>query len=98
MPCILFVDELLAAYPDAKVILTNRDEDSWVVSMDKTVFEILRWRSYNYIAALEPVISIIHLVCSANSTKINVTETRGTFLEDLQIHCEPLDRRRLQQS
>jgi len=61
MPCILFVDELLEAYPDAKVILTSRDEDSWVVSMDKTVFELLRWRSYDYIAALEPVIPIIHL-------------------------------------
>lgn len=24
MPCILFVEEMLAAYPDAKVILTER--------------------------------------------------------------------------
>lgn len=83
MPCILFVDELLAAYPDAKVILTNRDEDSWVVSMNRTVFELLRWTSYNYIAALEPVIPIIRLVCSAGSTETNLTETCGTFLEDI---------------
>ena len=62
MPCILFVDELLAAYPDAKVILTNRDEDSWVVSMNKTVFELLRWRSYDYIAALEPVSQVNVLI------------------------------------
>lgn len=55
MPCILFVDELLAAYPDAKVILTERDEESWMVSMNKTVLEILSWKSYDYLAPLEPV-------------------------------------------
>jgi len=32
-PCVLFTDELLEAYPDAKVILTERDVESWAVSM-----------------------------------------------------------------
>ncbi|KAJ9661769.1 hypothetical protein H2198_001734 [Neophaeococcomyces mojaviensis] len=41
MPAILFVDELLAAYPEAKVVLTNRDVDDWIVSMNKTIYLIL---------------------------------------------------------
>lgn len=55
MPCILFTDELLAAYPDAKVILTERDVESWMISMNKTVLELLTWRSFDYLAPLEPV-------------------------------------------
>ena len=55
MPCILFTDELLAAYPDAQVILTERDIESWMVSMNKTVLELLTWRSFDYLAPLEPV-------------------------------------------
>lgn len=32
-PVICFSEELMKAYPDAKVILTTRDEDGWVKSM-----------------------------------------------------------------
>ena len=33
VPCFIFLEELLAAYPDAKVILTTRDLDSWYTSI-----------------------------------------------------------------
>jgi hypothetical protein len=37
-PCVIFYRELLAAYPDAKVILTVRDDvDQWFDSMMKTI-------------------------------------------------------------
>lgn len=37
-PCIIFYKELLAAYPDAKVILTERDDaDAWFRSQMRTV-------------------------------------------------------------
>lgn len=55
MPCILFADELLAAYPLALVILTERDEASWLVSMDRTILELLRWKTYDYIAPFDTV-------------------------------------------
>ena len=29
IPAILFAEELIAAYPEAKVILTNRNFDTW---------------------------------------------------------------------
>ena len=43
VPAICFVEELVEAYPEAKVILTNRDVDSWLNSMDQTGGHILRW-------------------------------------------------------
>ncbi|EON65149.1 hypothetical protein W97_04386 [Coniosporium apollinis CBS 100218] len=36
-PCVAFAQELTEAYPDAKVILTTRDVDSWHASCLKTV-------------------------------------------------------------
>ncbi|KAK0101846.1 hypothetical protein ONS95_001340 [Cadophora gregata] len=39
-PAVAFARELIEAYPDAKVILTNRDVDSWHASTMRTVF----WR------------------------------------------------------
>jgi len=39
-PAVAFADELIAAYPEAKVILTNRDVNSWHASTLKTVW----WR------------------------------------------------------
>jgi hypothetical protein len=46
----LFIDELIAAYPDAKVVLGTRDSDKWVISMQKTVFEVFSWPSWAWIA------------------------------------------------
>jgi len=53
IPSILFVDELLEMYPNAKVILTNRDIDSWLLSMNKTFFTITEWKTMPYLAAWE---------------------------------------------
>ena len=41
-PCICFAEELIAAYPEAKVILTNRDVNDWY----KYIFPSLtQWNS-----------------------------------------------------
>lgn len=50
-PAIAFAKELIEAYPEAKVVLTNRDVDSWHASTLKTVYwrvtdAELRWLSY----------------------------------------------------
>ncbi len=34
--------ELAAHYPDAKILLTNRDAESWYRSMDNTILEVMR--------------------------------------------------------
>lgn len=42
-PACLFVESLLAAAPDARVIYTLRDFDSWYQSVNETIFPALRW-------------------------------------------------------
>jgi hypothetical protein len=54
MPCIDFADELIALYLDAKVVLTNRDVDKWLVSMKATALESFRWPSWKWIASADP--------------------------------------------
>src|SRR4051812_24598348 len=46
-----FYDELLARYPDAKVVLTVRDPEKWYESCTKTIFAIsqdapMRWMGH----------------------------------------------------
>ncbi|KAJ5273787.1 hypothetical protein N7478_008912 [Penicillium angulare] len=42
-PAAMFPDELIAAYPSAKVILSIRDEDGWIRSMEDTILH--RWNA-----------------------------------------------------
>lgn len=51
----MFVDELLEKFPDAKVVLTNRDVESWEKSMRSSIFQIMKWKSLPFIAWLDPV-------------------------------------------
>jgi len=50
IPSICFAEELIAAYPDAKVVLNTRDVDAWLRSMDNTVGRVLRWRGWATLA------------------------------------------------
>ncbi|CAJ2506016.1 Uu.00g001460.m01.CDS01 [Anthostomella pinea] len=53
VPCIAFVEELVAAYPDAKVVLSTRDVDGWVKSMQSTAGKILAW-NWEWLAPWDP--------------------------------------------
>jgi len=37
VPAVVFAEELIAAYPDAKVVLVERDVDAWRASMEENV-------------------------------------------------------------
>lgn len=52
-PCVLFSEELLTAYPDAKVILTERDVDSWVASMQRSYYKVLMSRGMQIMRFLD---------------------------------------------
>lgn len=52
-PRVLFSEELLAAYPDAKVILTKRDVDSWVASMQRSYYKVLFSRGMGIMRRLD---------------------------------------------
>jgi hypothetical protein len=39
-PPAIFPEELIAAYPEAHIILTTRDEDGWMASMESTLWHL----------------------------------------------------------
>ena len=63
MPAILFVGELLPAYPDAKVIPTNCNVDDWVLSMNKPVYIVREGGGIDFIGSL--ILEASELVSSA---------------------------------
>lgn len=56
VPAICFAEELIAAYPEAKVILNTRDVDAWLRSMDGTAGRVLRWRGWPTLARWDPAL------------------------------------------
>ncbi|KAF7355897.1 hypothetical protein MVEN_00918600 [Mycena venus] len=54
LPSILFAEDLIEAYPEAKVVLTLRDPDAWYISYDRTIGSILRSRTSYIAGALNP--------------------------------------------
>ena len=55
MPCVNFAKELVAAFPNAKVVLTKRDPESWIKSMNTTIYDILEWRIWPILRYVDPV-------------------------------------------
>ncbi|KAK3045956.1 hypothetical protein LTR09_012520 [Extremus antarcticus] len=43
VPSICFIEDLVAAYPQAKIVLTQRDVDAWLKSMASTAERVLSW-------------------------------------------------------
>lgn len=52
----LLAEELIAAYPDAKIILNSRPVDRWVNSIDSSVGAVLAWWSWPVLSCLDPII------------------------------------------
>ena len=55
IPCVLFTDELLKAYPEAKVVLTERDVDGWIKSVQNSFINVLSWRIWYLLKVIDPV-------------------------------------------
>ncbi|POS72452.1 hypothetical protein DHEL01_v209156 [Diaporthe helianthi] len=55
IPGTLVAEELIKAYPEAKVILTTRDFDKWSKSMTQSVDRGLKWNSWDWIAPFDPI-------------------------------------------
>ena len=53
-PCANFSEELIHAYPNAKVILTTREHDSWLKSMESCYYQIIEKLPCNPVVYLEP--------------------------------------------
>ena len=51
----LFPDELVSAYGNAKVILTETSPDAWVKSMDKSYYGIIDHSSWGILQKIDHV-------------------------------------------
>lgn len=54
-PCANLAEELVKAYPNAKVVLNTRHVDKWLASMETSYYDILAWRSLQMLAAVDSV-------------------------------------------
>lgn len=57
VPCVTFAEELIEAYPEAKVVLNLRDVDQWLVSMNGTAGEVCGWQSWEWLSAWDPALA-----------------------------------------
>ncbi|KAL8991665.1 MAG: hypothetical protein Q9169_007767, partial [Polycauliona sp. 2 TL-2023] len=54
VPALAFWEDLLAAYPEAKIVLMERDIDTWYRSFDEAVTKMMWWGKWaNLLADLE---------------------------------------------
>ena len=54
IPCICFAPELIETYPEAKIVLVDRDIDAWYRSFDKAVIQSGFNPVMDYLAYLDP--------------------------------------------
>ncbi|KAI0452106.1 P-loop containing nucleoside triphosphate hydrolase protein [Xylaria acuta] len=54
-PGTMVAEDLVKAYPNAKIILTNRDVDKWAQSLKQSVDIGRSWKSFDWVAPFDPV-------------------------------------------
>jgi hypothetical protein len=67
MPCANFPDELIAAYPDAKVILTTRDPDKWIASVESSFYRIIDSPTWKIVPYILPVCISFDTISSSST-------------------------------
>lgn len=95
VPGASFVDDLVAAYPDAKVVLTNRAVDGWIRSMNNTIWKnILRDTTNRATRHLDgtfmgPFYRLVYKIFTVNNgNTYEYEKCKKAYLE----HCEHVRR------
>jgi len=60
MPAIAFATDLMLAYPSAKIILTNRDPDSWHASVSRTVLQSRLYWLHGILSHFDWATGLVH--------------------------------------
>jgi hypothetical protein len=55
IPGTLVAEDLIKAYPNAKVVVSTRDVDRWLRSMRESVDSAVEWKSFDWIAPWDSV-------------------------------------------
>ncbi|MCJ1306633.1 hypothetical protein MMC25_000276 [Agyrium rufum] len=54
MPGSLLAEDLIKAYPNAKIVLSTRDVDKWQYSMKGSVDLAVKWKTFDWLASWDP--------------------------------------------
>lgn len=101
LPGCMFAPALIAAYPDAKVILTTRRYEAWQKSMQDSIWVLLTWRLFQVcrivgLTELAPLIRLLHaLFLTHNGCHFNGPETRQAYERHNECVREMVPRERL---
>ncbi|KAF3043341.1 hypothetical protein E8E11_006026 [Didymella keratinophila] len=101
LPGCMFAPQLIAAYPDARVILTTRRYEAWQKSMQDSIWVLLTWRLFTVcrltgLTELAPLIKLLHALFSKhNGCQFNSPETREAYERHNEVVREMVPRERL---
>jgi len=62
MPGSLVAEDLIKAYPNAKIVLSTRDVDKWLHSMKDSVDLAVKWKSFDWLSTWDPVCLILFYI------------------------------------
>jgi len=82
VPHVLFAEDLMAAYPDAKIVLNTRDLDSWWRSFEATAMAVAHGQQKTLLEWLDPEVGKSQLLKRLVTTALFKTGT-GTVTEDI---------------
>jgi hypothetical protein len=94
-PSALFYRELAETFPDAKVVLTVRDSDSWYESMRTTIVDSLRRFPNRFIVKYLPYIGAPARVMGESSLKAKVMDRfddKPAIVAQFEAHNEEVKR------
>lgn len=83
VPCCLYAEDLVKAYPDAKVILTKKSPQSWANTMLIAGQKMVNWRGWDIMIAWDKLFSgpLIHLIRGQMKVMCNDDYSRGGHAE-----------------
>ncbi|KAF2621888.1 hypothetical protein BU25DRAFT_495451 [Macroventuria anomochaeta] len=85
LPGCMFAQQLIEAYPDAKVILTTRRYEDWEKSMQESIWVLFTWRLFEIcrilgVSRMAPLIRLLHsLFGMHNGNQYGGYETRRAY-------------------
>jgi hypothetical protein len=85
LPGVAFSKELVEAYPEAKVILTNREYEEWETSMQNSIWQLFTWRLFAIcrilgLSQLAPLMRLLHpIFYKLNGNRYGGPEAREAY-------------------
>ncbi|ORY18942.1 P-loop containing nucleoside triphosphate hydrolase protein [Clohesyomyces aquaticus] len=75
IPSAVFAEQLIEAYPEAKVILTVRNYDDWEHSMNESIWCLFTWRLFGLaricgVTQMAPMMRMLHSVFQAHNGNV----------------------------